>query len=344
MVNDITWLRYYIKNYLVRYLKYRTGQVNKAFGWNLNRYSERKMNLPGTIAGKRHLDIDQVNQLIVDAILLERPFWAGRYGGMELGMVASVLEERHFHKSDEKQACMNGLCNNAGFFPNDVKLADRFVDLMLGCCGEVDLLGTWDSLFMEDYVIREYMPESSVTRMAFLEPWQTLFWGSRETKPWAGALKGKRVLVIHPFVETIRQQYQNNREKLFMNLYGKDEILPEFTLLTLKSVQTQAGTEDSRFQNWFEALQWMIKEAAGVKFDVAIIGCGAYGFPLAAEIKKMGKIAIHLGGAVQLMFGIRGKRWDNDKRLKMLYNESWVRPSKKERIANMDRVENACYW
>jgi len=344
MVNDITWLRYYAKNYLFRYLAYRTEQVNKTFGWNLSWHSEKKINRPGTIAGKKHLDIDQVNRMITDAILSGKPFWAGRYGGMELGMITSVLEERHFQKSGEKQACMNGLCNNAGFFPNDVRLADRFADLMLDCCGEVDLLGAWDSLFMEDYVIREFMPDSNVTRMAFLEPWRTYFFGGKEKRPWAGALKGKRVLVIHPFTETIQNQYQNRREKLFTNLYGKDEILPEFTLLTLKSVQTQAGTVDSRFKDWFEALQWMAEEAAGMDFDVAIIGCGAYGFPLAAEVKRMGKIAVHLGGAVQLMFGIRGKRWDDDKRLKMLYNENWVRPSGEERIANMDRVENACYW
>lgn len=344
MVNDIIWLRYYIKNYLVRYLKYKMGQMNKAFGWDLSLHSEKKMDIPGNIAGKKHLDIDQVNQVIAEAIRSGEPFWAGRYGGMEMGMIASVLEERHFGKSGEKRACMNGLCNNAGFFPNDVKLADQFADLMLACCREVDLLGTWDGLFMEDYVIREFMPDSRVTWINFLEPWQTFFLGGKEKKPWSGALSGKKVLVIHPFTETIRHQYQNKREKLFTDIYGKDEILPEFTLLTLKAVQTQAGAVDSRFKDWFEALQWMTEEAAGIDFDVAIIGCGAYGFPLAAEVKKMGKAAIHLGGATQLMFGIRGKRWDGYDRMETLYNESWVRPSEDERIDNLDMIENGCYW
>ena len=48
-------------------------------------------------------------------------------------------------------------------------------------------------------------------------------------------------------------------------------------------------------------------------FDVAIIGCGAYGMPLAAMLKQAGKQAIHLGGATQLLFGIKGKRWEEIK-------------------------------
>ena len=41
-------------------------------------------------------------------------------------------------------------------------------------------------------------------------------------------------------------------------------------------------------------------------FDVALIGCGAYGFPLAAKLKTAGKQAIHLGGVLQALFGIKG--------------------------------------
>lgn len=68
-------------------------------------------------------------------------------------------------------------------------------------------------------------------------------------------------------------------------------------------MQTIADSRDERFSDWFEALEHMYSEAMKEDFDVAIIGCGAYGFPLAAKIKKAGKIGIHLGGAAQLLFG-----------------------------------------
>ena len=67
-------------------------------------------------------------------------------------------------------------------------------------------------------------------------------------------LKGKKVLVVHPFVESIKYQYENNREHLFEN----PDVLPEFKeLILVKAVQTQADAKDSRFKDWFEALQYM---------------------------------------------------------------------------------------
>ena len=75
-------------------------------------------------------------------------------------------------------------------------------------------------------------------------------------------------------------------------------------------------------------------------FDVALIGCGAYGFPLAAHCKRIGKQGIHIGGSLQLYFGIKGKRWDNHG----LYNEFWVSPDESEQPKNLSRVEGGCYW
>ena len=90
----------------------------------------------------------------------------------------------------------------------------------------------------------------------------------------------------------------------------------------------------------------MIEECKKMEFDVAIIGCGAYGYPLAAEIKRMGKVAIHLGGATQILFGIIGNRWEKDhpEFCRKFVNDAWVRPMDKEKIQNAGSVENACYW
>ena len=149
-------------------------------------------------------------------------------------------------------------------------------------------------------------------------------------------------MIIHPFEESIREQYEK-REHIFPGT----EILPEFDLLTLKAVQTIAGNKDKRFSTWFEALEWMKNEALKMDFDIAIIGCGAYGFPLAAKLKEAGKQAIHLGGATQLLFGIKGRRWDEESHFKYvreLYNDSWCYPKPIEKITGAEKVENGCYW
>ena len=122
------------------------------------------------------------------------------------------------------------------------------------------------------------------------------------------------------------------------------EILPEFELRTVTAVQTVAGQIDPRFKSWFDALDYMYDEAMKCDFDIALIGCGAYGFPLAAKLKKSGKMAIHMGGMLQVLFGIKGKRWDEDPIVSKYYNDSWVRPGEDEKPKSSNVVVDGCYW
>ena len=132
------------------------------------------------------------------------------------------------------------------------------------------------------------------------------------------------------------------------------DILPIFELKTIKAIQSVADNKVP-YKDWFEALKWMEDEICKTDFDICILGCGAYGLPLAAYIKRLGKKAIHLGGGSQLLFGIKGKRWDNNNyhwknlpqlntNYSSLYNEYWVRPSQNEIPDSALKVEGACYW
>ena len=99
----------------------------------------------------------------------------------------------------------------------------------------------------------------------------------------------------------------------------------------------------------------MKKEIDSKEYDICLIGCGAYGFPLAAHIKRKGKKAVHLGGALQLLFGIKGKRWENPNygvkewgipygSYSTLINQYWISPNQNEKPTNANQVENGCYW
>ena len=90
----------------------------------------------------------------------------------------------------------------------------------------------------------------------------------------------------------------------------------------------------------------MYNEAMKMDFDIAIIGCGAYGMPLAAKLKQAGKQAIHLGGATQLLFGIKGKRWVENypSKIATLFNDAWVYPDEIEVPQAAKVVEGGCYW
>ena len=119
--------------------------------------------------------------------------------------------------------------------------------------------------------------------------------------------------------------------------------MPEFKLEVIQAVQS-LGTTQTEFETWFDAYDFMCSEIKNKDFDIAIIGAGAYGLPLASFVKSLGKKSVHLGGATQLLFGIKGKRWDNDPLISLLVNEYWTRPSNEETPAKENLLEDGCYW
>lgn len=328
------WRRYYTNNIIREKIISVGNRISKKICDNGIRLPMKEY------AHKKVLSRREANRFIYEKIMLGKSCMVARYGGNEINIIATVINGRYGIKDSNRGEIFESFCNGAGFFPHDITMCDRFVDMMLKDSSMLDLIGAW-YLFMEDYVITKFASQTSITRLTYLEPWELYSNGIYDEIPWTAALKNKKVLVIHPFANTIQKQYLNNRKEIFRNISA--DILPEFELLTLKSVVTLAGEVDNRFENWFEALAYMKSQCRQLDFDIAIIGCGAYGFPLAAEVKRMGKIAIHLGGATQLMFGIIGKRWENYN-ISKIFNECWTRPSKDERPQKAETVEGACYW
>ena len=218
--------------------------------------------------------------------------------------------------------------NLSGFFPADAAGLKNFANLMLRDLQNIDILGSW---LADETRLEKFFPNAKIVPLKDLEPYY-------HANPWSEVLEGKRVLVVHPFEESIKMQYAKHRV-----LFDDPRILPNFELMTLKAVQSIAASR-TYFSTWFDALAWMSQRVSEMNFDIAIIGAGAFGLPLASFIKNLGKKAVHLGGATQILFGIKGKRWDELPFFKQLYNEHWVRPLPTETPDNFRMVESGCYW
>lgn len=290
------------------------------FKWYKRRFKETKI----TDYHQSVLVGQSIDEHIEQLFASERPFMISRLGSYEL----KILEANHKeHIYQEKHR--HSIKNNAGLFPAEDHHLDRFAELYFEKIGDIDLLGIWFNAF-ENIVSKEYCPDAKLTELRNLEPYFS-------DSPWSYHLRGKKVLVIHPFTSSIESQYRR-REKLFED----DRVLPEFELITYQAVQSMGGNSD--FDSWFEALRHMKEEIAKIEFDIAIIGAGAYGLPLASFVKEMGKKALHLGGATQMLFGVYGRRWEQRADFQSIINEHWIRPEADERPKNADSVENACYW
>lgn len=286
---------------------------------------------------REFMSYDEASNRIEEALLKGTPFMAGRYGLFEV----AAMRMYEFKKKKKYELVMNNIYNCAGFFPNDKELGYRFLEVMKDATKQVDLLAASNQL-CENYFINRYMKKQVTVAETF-----RVFDVCALEKSWSYALKGKKVLVVSPFSKSVETQYAK-REWLFPGT----EILPEFELQTYQSLMTVGDLQDERFKDWFEALEFMKKEILEKDFDVAILGCGAYGFPLAAEIKKAGRQAIHMGGAFQILFGIMGKRWDGtrhggpkkiQKDIAKYYNENWIYPLE-EKPKEASKVEYGPYW
>lgn len=283
-----------------------------------------------------------VQSSISEMLLSDKPCMIARFGSVELQAVMDYLYPPTIKNAVQfargeipswgyAPSTMRTMRINAGFFPATKPMLDRFGQLMLECMPKVDMLGSWRK---EESVVMSYMPKAVRVPLYTLEPYYF-------DNPWTPALEGKKVLVIHPCEDTIRKQHAPGR---YEHLFADKRLTPNYELQTIKAVQSIAGNKPDEFDDWFQALDWMKSEIDKRDFDIAIIGCGAYGFPLAAYVKQIGKKAVHMGGAVQNLFGIRSNATDKNDWMVDKVNDYWVRPSAEETPIDIEKVENGRYW
>jgi hypothetical protein len=298
------------------------------------------------VSSDNHVQVtgDPASLLIRDRLVSDKPVMIGRFGATELSCIMNYYFTRGSilknvsnivtgipYFLNYKKSLVEDINVLSGVFPATTKNIDRFCEMYLADTPEIDILGSW--LNYEKYLFK-YLPENNVRiQLEDLSPFN-------HSEPWSKALEGKKVLVIHPFEDSIISQYKK-RELLFAN----KDVLPAFELKTIKAVQSFANNQ-TEYKDWFEALDHMTGQIAKTDFDIAILGCGAYGMPLAARIKRMGKKAIHIGGAVQCLFGIKGKRWEIPyyNFQQKFYNDYWVRPMESEKPKNAAKIEGSTYW
>ena len=159
------------------------------------------------------------------------------------------------------------------------------------------------------------------------------------SNPWTLALKGKRLLIISPFIESMKEKLAY-REKI----YGID-LFPDCEFVFIKPPQTQ-GDEPS--QDFSVELQKFTDKLDTISdtYDIALCSAGGYGNLICDYIYSQGKSAIYVGGVLQMYFGIYGTRWlrERPEVIKLYMNHYWSRPTEKEKPSNSVNIEGNCYW
>lgn len=278
--------------------------------------------------GEKGITLKLGTNVLANRILSGVPFAAVRFGAVELSCLNNWEKFRLGLKKTFKNSVRYSMKNNAGFFPVNDQSLYNYANLYFKEIIHADVLGI-SGIHMEDYFYKKYVSQAEIIQYQSFEPL---------IGEWTYALKGKRVLVVSPFAEEIEQQYARRHEVI-----SSDKVLPKFTLITVKAVQTIGQANDERFESWFEALDYLKMEVVKHEFDIALVGAGAYGTPLCLFIKsQLKKQAIQTGGATQLLFGIMGKRWEKRSLITQFVTDKWIRPINQP--SGYKQVEKGCYW
>jgi hypothetical protein len=275
------------------------------------------------------ISIEQGNLKIGELISSNTPFIAGKMGAVEQQVVKYFMANKSWDDSLRWHAS-----NHAGVTPPTDFVLDYFIKEYVDALSNMDLLTIWfpDQTNSEEFRFSEHFCKNAefIAGLQALEPFY-------HQNPWSKYLEGKKVLVVHPFESSIKEQF-SKKELLFED----KNVLPDFELITFKTYQTHGGGNTDL--PWNVCYEDMINRINSLDFHVALVGCGAYGLPVCNQIKKMGKPVVHVGGGLQIMFGIKGNRWDNMPAVNKYYNQNWKRPYDYEKTRNHAVVEGSTYW
>ena len=231
--------------------------------------------------------------------------------------------------------------NNAGIFLSSNDSLKKYSKLYLEAFKLCDLYSSWapfDDVFRtintSHTILNNIYSDKDTVYSEVFDIYHYIF-----SNPWTHALKGKRVLMISQFEDSIKEKINIRKE-----IYGID-LFPECEILTIKPPQTQGQEPSEDFEielKKFTDKLDLIKDT----YDVALVSCGGYGNLVCAHIYKSGNSAIYVGGVLQMFWGILGTRWFENRPdiIRLFLNKHWSRPKESEKPLNHNSIENSCYW
>jgi len=119
----------------------------------------------------------------------------------------------------------------------------------------------------------------------------------------------KKLLLICPFAGILKERAT---QEIFEGVWScagrKKWFFPE-AVDALEFPYGFAEETHKQYCTVIDLFEHIIGEIEKRDFDVALIGAGGLAVPLASYVKNMGRIAIDLGGHLQVLFGVLGKRY-----------------------------------
>lgn len=290
-------------------------------------------------------------QELVRAVQAGVPYAAGKLGTSEFDALCWYITHRQNKTTTAKLAypihIFQHMVVNAGLFPTRPDTIDQWAEHMIQhVLPAMDVMVEWNpaSKLHEHYFLETHAPQSKRTVLRALEPYYEPNPADRYT---LAIPEGAKIAIVSPFWDSILHQ----APKLSAIWHTNPIWTPSHIFLPIQTFYSPlvAGTSrdhqwSPHITDWRAACDEIVEKVKALDAKYAVVGCGALSLPIVAALKRAGCIAIHTGGATQILFGIKGKRWDAHPVISKFYNSAWIRPSAREIPEGARAIENACYF
>lgn len=284
--------------------------------------------------------MEQNAQYMCEMFKRNKPFLIGRNGTIELQTLS-----KYYYGGIITEDELNKLELNAGLFPRTS--FNSFFEEYTEALENTDAIaeGWYEPLKQIEKIILNSLNKNRYTLfLRNLEPYYV-----KPEYRWTQYLAGNRVAIINSFAKTCETQ-----------TYISKAIWPDYTesLLPSSTVWVPINTYYSNrladtntscawpehINSWKDAVNDVVSRVLNEGCQIAIIGCGGMGMIIGNKLKEKGLKCIVMGGATQILFGIRGKRWETHDVISKFFNDSWIQVPDEFKPKNYKLVENGCYW
>lgn len=294
-------------------------------------------------------DNNIIREYIASKIERKENFIIPRISGIENNFAVFPLlypncngNERQYIESYYKNV-KYAMKNNAGIKLSNMESIQKYSNLYLDAFKNCEIFCGWDvqGNYLEHIRDTHYHLQRLHSSKKMIWSYALDIFHYIHSNPWTWALRGKRVLIISPFEDSIRQQIPIRTQ-----LYDGIDLFPECEFITIKPPMTHGIEESLEFDEELKIFYYQLDKLKD-SYDVALLSCGGYCNIISNYIfTQHKKSAIYVGGTLQMFFGILGKRWliERPDVMRLYMNKSWTRATKNERPKGFEQIENGCYW
>lgn len=292
-----------------------------------------------------------LGEYIAGKLAQGQPFIIPRVAGIENNVAVAFAEDlRNMAKytSDQLAQMQKTMKSNAGVSLPTPQIVQQYARDYIRAFANCELYTGWE---IQGNVYAGIAESQTVLRKALGHQRQMIWANALNifnyifSEPWTQSLKGKRLLIVSAFAETMEKQVRGGNMR---KAYDGVDLFPDCTFTFIKPPM---GMADSHVQDYVTEMALFRKRLDKLrdKYDVALVSCGGIGNAVCDYIfTAHKKSAVYVGGVLAMYFGILGKRWEDERAdiVKMFVNgnDAWTRPADHERPNGFLKVENGAYW